>query len=72
LAFIVVQAREASRSLLPPLPQNLGIKTPTALDGREKNVDPTKVPKAEQDKLVIDSEGRKIAGGSEGKVFGDE
>ncbi|KAH8152975.1 uncharacterized protein LAJ45_03202 [Morchella importuna] len=71
-AVMIQQARETSRSLLPPLPQNLGIKTPTALDGREKNVDPTKVPKAEQDKLVIDSEGRKIVGGSEGKVFGDE
>lgn len=35
-------------------------------------MDSTKAPKAEQDKLVIDLEGRKIVGGSEGKVFGDE
>ncbi|KAL0640822.1 bifunctional chorismate synthase/riboflavin reductase [NAD(P)H] aro2 [Maublancomyces gigas] len=34
-AVLIQQAREASRALLPALPDNLGIKTPAAVDGSD-------------------------------------
>lgn len=67
-----LQAREASRTLLPALPSNIGIKTRTVVDGSEKKIDLSEVPEAENRKLVAGPNGDKIVGGFEGTAFGDE
>lgn len=66
-----LQQREASRSLLPPMPQPAGLKTTAVVDGSERKVDPANVPEAERTKLVSDPKGGQMVGG-QGKVFGDE
>ncbi|KAG0643613.1 chorismate synthase [Tuber brumale] len=70
-AALIQQQRETSRSLLPPMPQPIGLKTPAVVDGSEKRVDPANVPEAERTKLVSDSKGGQVVGG-QGEVFGDE